>query len=86
MKYLVIVLSMSLFVIGFVWQNIEVVKLKMEYRRLQTERAEAARENDRLRCEIQELSSLKRLENAALSLGMRPIEPGDVHIIGKEAK
>jgi len=75
------VAGIILFVILFVWQNIEVMKIKMDYRRgLQLERQIEMR-NDRLRYEIEKLRRMDAIERYAETHGMRRAGPEDIEVI-----
>jgi hypothetical protein len=72
---------MILFVVLYVWQNIEVMKMKMEYRRELRAERQLADQNDRLRCEIEKYRRMELIERYAASKGMREITPADFEVI-----
>jgi hypothetical protein len=53
---------MSAFLIGFVWQNIEVVKIKLEYKKMQEECANIYKQNDFLKIKMEKLRSISNVE------------------------
>jgi hypothetical protein len=77
---------MSLLVILYVWQNIEVVKIGMANEALATKERLLVNDNDRLRYEIERYRRIDRIEEEARKEGFRPILPGDFEIMAvKEA-
>ncbi|HOT46295.1 MAG TPA: hypothetical protein PLM53_16145 [Spirochaetota bacterium] len=81
MKYMVIIFSMSLFVILYVWQNIEVVQIKMRNRALSRAAAELAKDNDRRLYEIERYRRMEAVEEHARKNGYRAMLPGDVSVV-----
>ncbi len=81
MKYFLIAFVMVVFVILYVWQNIEVMKIKMEYNQSLEEEKELIKRNDRLRYEIERYKRMDLIEANAGRYGMRMITPGDFEII-----
>ncbi len=71
----------SLFVVVYVWQNIEMMKLKMDYRRLVNSAKEAAESNDKLKYEFERLRNFTRIESNADKNGVREIGPADLVVI-----
>lgn len=85
MKYFLIALMIILFVIFYVWQNIEVMQLKLELREsLKTER-QLVTDMDRLKYEIEKYKTMGVVEAYVKSSGMRPVTPNDFIVI-KEKK
>lgn len=80
-KYLSIVFSIILFVILYVWQNIEVMKIKMDYRRTVRLENGLVRENDRLRYEMERYRRMDLVEAYAEKRGMKRMTPSDFEII-----
>jgi hypothetical protein len=72
---------MILFVILYVWQNIGVMKIKMDYRKGIGIERELAKENDRLRYEIERYKITDLIERYAASRGMRELTPDDFEVI-----
>jgi hypothetical protein len=81
MKYFLIAFVMVIFVILYVWQNIEVMKIKMEYNQSLEEEKELIKRNDRLRYEIEKYKRMDLIEANAGRYGMRRITPRDFEII-----
>ena len=87
-KYFLIVFSINLFAIAYVWQNIEVMKLKMDYRKALVDERDINNRNDRLKYEIARFKRIDVIEEYARRVGMRKITPDDFDIIvtGKQSK
>lgn len=84
MRHFAVVFVMSLFVILYVWQNIEIMKFKMDYRRMvKTEHALAER-NAKLKYELERLRNFSSMESKAAGKGLARIKPSDVIIIKEE--
>ena len=66
---------MSLFVILYVWQNIEIVKIEMEYGRFPARGARLVRDNDRLLYEIERYRRIDVVEEYARRNGLRRCFP-----------
>ena len=81
MKYFFIAVMMILFVILYVWQNIEVVRMKMEYNTTVQREEELIKINDRLRYEIEQYKRMELIEAYAAQSGMRALMPEDFDII-----
>jgi hypothetical protein len=72
---------MSLFVILYVWQNIEVVQIGMKNRALSRTAAQLAKDNDRLLYEIERYRRMEAVEDHARKNGFRSMLPGDVNVL-----
>ena len=81
MKYMVIIFSMSLFVILYVWQNIEVVQIKMRNRALSRAAGELAKDNDRRLYEIERYRRMEAVGDHARKNGYRAMLPGDASVL-----
>ncbi|MGL4368097.1 MAG: hypothetical protein ACRCUT_00260 [Spirochaetota bacterium] len=79
--YFVLVLGVFVFVMLYVWQNVEVTKLKIEYRKLLKKQEALVRENDLLLYDIERYRQFDYLERSAAALGMRPVTPGDFEAV-----
>lgn len=75
------VIVLGLMVITSVWQNIEVMKLKMEYRRLIQQEQRLVKRNDILRYKLSKLSRMSVMDQKAKDQGFRMVKPGDVNIL-----
>jgi len=62
MKYFTIVLLLSAFLVAFVWQNIEVVKIKRESDKMQKECSDIYKQNDFLKIQLERLRSISNIE------------------------
>lgn len=72
---------MSLFAIMYVWQNIEVMKIKMDYMELVRVEKQIIKENDRLIYEIEKYKTIKNIKNYAEERGMKEITPEDFDVL-----
>jgi hypothetical protein len=70
-----------IFVIGYVWQNIEVMRVKMNYRRLQAEERTLVNKNGRLVYEIERMRSYQSLSRIAQAKGYKKISISDIDVI-----
>lgn len=86
MKYFMIVAMMSVFVLLYVWQNIEVMRMKMEYRKLINVEHELTEENKRSLSELERLRNFRTVESAVAGRGVRRMGPQDVLILKNEEK
>mgnify|MGYP006925666573 FL=1 len=80
-RYFLIAMLIMLFVILYVWQNIGVMKIKMEYQNLRRMEMEMIRKNDRLRYEIERFRRMEVVENYAQKNGMKNITPQDFDLV-----
>lgn len=81
MRYFLIALAMIIFVILYVWQNIEVMKIKLEYSEALEKERDLIKMNDRLRFEIEKYKTMDLIEAYAERYGLRKITPRDFEII-----
>ena len=85
MKHFGIVFVMSLFVILYVWQNIEIMKTKMDYKKMvKTEHALTER-NAKLKFELEKLRNFSSMESNAGRIGLSRIKPSDVIVVKEDA-
>lgn len=80
-SYFLMVIGVFVFVMLYVWQNVEVTKLKLEYRRLLRTQETLVKENDRILFNIERYKDPDYLEKSAVSLGMKPVTPRDFETI-----
>ncbi len=80
-KYIGIVTGVILLVVLYVWQNIEVMKMKMAYRENMAIEKRLVKENDRLRAEIERYRRVDVAERYARSRGMRELTPADIIVL-----
>ncbi|TAL35713.1 MAG: hypothetical protein EPN93_09660 [Spirochaetes bacterium] len=85
-RYIGIVVTIIVFVVLYVWQNIEVMKMKMEYRRGVRIEKQLVKENDRLHYEIERMRRLDRIEKYAQGAGLRYLGPQDFDVITVKQK
>ena len=78
MKYFLIVIMMSFFIITYVWQNIEIMKMKMEYRKLIDVEMDISEENDRIRFNLESLRNFRNMKSFAEQNRLKQIGPDDV--------
>jgi len=81
MRYFAVVFVMSLFVIAYVWQNIEVMKIKMEYRRLVREEKVLIEKNARLKSEFEKMRSFQSIEARAGRMNLVRISPESALVV-----
>ena len=77
-KYFGIVVAMMLFVILYVWQNIEVMKIKLAQQRIMHEEKQLICAQDKLRCQIEYYKTIPAVEVYALTHAMRRVSPDDI--------
>lgn len=75
------VFFMTLFVMFYVWQNIEVVKIGIECRHHGERERRLLDEQDRLRYAIERYRRMEAVEEHARMNGLRPIRPGDFAVM-----
>jgi hypothetical protein len=85
-KYFAIIFFMSLFVVAYVWQNIEIVQIEMQYKKLADTRKRLVRERDRLLYEIERFRRMDVIEEYARKNGLRPVVPGDFDVVKVDAR
>jgi len=78
-KYFFVTFLISTFVIIYVWQNIEVMKIKMTYNRLLESEKVLADEQQKLRYEFEKRRNFENIKKVAGSRGFKQIEPEDVY-------
>ncbi|MBN2039895.1 MAG: hypothetical protein JW864_07640 [Spirochaetes bacterium] len=66
-----------MFVILYVYQNVEVTKIKIIYRNVLDEERQLVNSNDRLKYEIEKLRRVEVVDKQAAALGMRELTPDD---------
>jgi hypothetical protein len=81
MKYVAIIFSMSLLVVLYVWQNIEIVKIGMKYDAMAAQERKLVNDNDRLRYEIERYRRIDMIAESARKNGYREMLPGDIEIM-----
>ncbi len=81
MKYFSVAFLLTICVILYVWQNVEVMKMRMEYRKLNRASQSLVVENDRLRFEMERYRRIEILEKRGAAQGMKKIVPGDVEVL-----
>ena len=77
-------LSFIIFIIFYVWQNVEVVKIKIDYRKALSEERQFVNRNDKLRYEIERYRRMDLVEKYAAENGMRELTPSDFVTIDME--
>lgn len=81
MKYFIIVFLTTLFVIGFVWQNVEVVKIKLEYQKLNKMADDIYREKDILVYKIEKYRNIEVVKNKAQLAGYKELSPKNIVVV-----
>jgi hypothetical protein len=80
-KYIVTVFSVIVFVILYVFQNVGVMKIKIECRKDAEAEKRLIIKNDKLRYEIERYKNMEVIERYASERGMRKITPYDFETI-----
>ena len=83
-KYIILAFSVIIFVILNVWQNVEVMKIKIEYSKALVEERKLVNKNDRLRYEIERYKRMELVERFAGSNGMKVLSHNDFITINME--
>jgi hypothetical protein len=78
LTFFAVVLGVLVFVMLYVWQSIEVMKIKLEYRALLRKQESLVKVNDRLRCGIERFRTMDRIEQDADRMGLRYVLPSDI--------
>ena len=81
MKYFSIVFTISLFVVFYVWQNIEMMKMKMDYKKLINTEKEITVVNDKLKFEYEKLRNIRNMEANADKNNLRQLSPADLVVV-----
>jgi hypothetical protein len=81
MKYFSIVFMISLFVVFYVWQNIEMMKMKMDYKKLIRTEQEITVINDKLKFEFERLRSFRYIEANMEKNNLKQLSPADLVVI-----
>ncbi|MBN1534565.1 MAG: hypothetical protein JXA20_17970 [Spirochaetes bacterium] len=81
MKYLGIVLCINLVVIAYVWQNIEVMKMRIQLKETRRAHQGMMQEHDLLRYEIEKRRTMRSVGEYADAHGLRQWTPGDIRVI-----
>ncbi len=80
-RYLAMAACIIVFVILYVWQNITVMKIKMNYRRALAQEIELRKKNDSLRFEIEQYRRAEVIEEYAKRMNMKRITAADVDVV-----
>ncbi|MCL2156024.1 MAG: hypothetical protein FWH53_10195 [Leptospirales bacterium] len=81
MKYFSIVLMISIFVISYVWQNVEMMKMKSDYKKLIKTEKELSAVNDKLKFELERLKDFDRVAAYAERNNLKKLGPEDIILI-----
>ncbi len=75
--------------IFYVWQNIEVMKIHLDYRKGLRVEKRLVKDVDRLNYRIELLRTVDSMKAYARERGLKPVNPGDIDVIeikGNEVK
>lgn len=86
LKYFAIVLVISLFAVCYIWQNIEVMKIKMDYRKYRDREKALVKDIDRYRYLIERSRRGEVIDRYAQAHGLRQVTPADIDVIRVEKK
>jgi hypothetical protein len=75
--YFLVVMGVLVFVMLYIWQSTEVMKIKLEYKKLLRSQESLVKVNDRLLYGIERFRSMDRLTKEAQARGMTPVTPND---------
>lgn len=79
-------LAMLAFLLLFVWERVEVVRVGYHIERLKAQRTALQRERDELEVKVSALTSSERIARVAKEqLGMAPPQPGQVVLLRLDA-
>jgi len=81
MKHFALVFVMSLFVILYVWQNIEIMKIKLEYKKMVRAEHVLAESNAKMLYGLEKLRNFGSMESNASRHGLSVIKPSDVIVV-----
>ena len=81
MKYFSIVLMISIFIISYVWQNVEMMKMRTDYKRLIKAEKELNTVNDKLKFELEKLRNFHNIEAYADRNNLKRLGPEDLIVI-----
>jgi cell division protein FtsL len=81
MKYFSIVLMISIFIISYVWQNVEMMKMRTDYKRLIKTEKELSAINDKLKFELEKLRNFQNIETYADRNNLKRLGPEDLIVI-----
>jgi hypothetical protein len=84
-RYMLIVAGMVFFVVLYVWQNIEVMKIKMDYRAAIERQRVLIAEHDRLIGLIEDARRMEHIDAYAAREGLRPARPSECLVIVEKA-
>ncbi len=78
MKYILIIILLSGFVIMYIWQNIEVMKIKMHHRKQVAVESTLQKEIDIVTYKIERLKNIHALTAHAKNNNLKKIRPQDI--------
>ena len=81
MKYFSIVVMISIFVVSYVWQNVEMMKIRTDYKRLIKTERELSAINDKLKFELEKLRNFQNIEAFADRNNLKRLGPEDLIVI-----
>ena len=86
MRYAAIAGLVILFVVLYVWQNISVMRIKMECAAGGLREKALMKKNDRLLYEIERFKRIDLVESRAIQAGMRRISPANMQAVNISGK
>jgi hypothetical protein len=78
MTYFLVVMGMLVFVMLYIWQSTEVMKIKFDYKKLLRSQESLVKVNDRLLYGIERFRTMDHLTKEAQVRGMIPVKPDDI--------
>ena len=85
-QYVLMAFIMMVFIVLYVWQNISVMKIKMELRADTAGEMELVKINDRLLYEIERFRRLDLVEHYALRTGLKQLGPHNIQTLVVEER
>ncbi|MCP4129385.1 MAG: hypothetical protein GY754_00075 [bacterium] len=72
---------LSVFLVLYVWQNVEVMRLESNYRKELSAKKDLIKENDFLLYKIEQYKRMENVERYARENGLREITPEDFDVL-----
>lgn len=80
-RHFIVVIAICIFFIVYIWQNIEVMKIKMGFNRLITAEKQIIRDRNRILGEIESLRKIDVIEARARELNLKRISRDDFIVL-----
>jgi exosome complex RNA-binding protein Rrp4 len=80
-KYFGTAFAIVVFVIFTVWQNIEVMKIRLDVSRLEKDEREILKKNDSILYRIEKMKRIDKISSEAGERNIKKITPGDLIVL-----